>query len=315
MRYLHVASIAVAVAALLTFGPDAQASGTPITSCGQTVTTSAVLTKNLFCKGSPGIVVGASGITIDLRGFTIRGDQTLNDDGVDDTGGFDGLAVKDGFVRNFSRGIQAENADGVRVTNVVVSGNFSDGILVEGNAAQITSSSTAADGNGGIRIDGDFAQIKSSTVFDDIVVVGADARVTSSTSTGGVFGIDVVGGFAQIKSSTASGNFDGIRVRGDAPTVTSSTVSGNKDDGMDIEGDGAVVRSSSASDNSGVGIFVSGNSASLTGNQATLNGFLNYASDLSGLGIDVSFTSIAPVGTNTALANDDPAECSPASLC
>ena len=47
--------------------------GTLITTCGQTVTTSAVLTQDLVCTVS-GVIVGASGITIDLKGsFYNRG--------------------------------------------------------------------------------------------------------------------------------------------------------------------------------------------------------------------------------------------------
>jgi hypothetical protein len=60
-------------AALATFaGPSEGASGLPITTCGQTVTTSAILAHDLTCAG-PGIIVGASGITIDLEGHAISG--------------------------------------------------------------------------------------------------------------------------------------------------------------------------------------------------------------------------------------------------
>lgn len=66
--------IAVGVAVLVAVAPEAQGKGgTPITACLQTVTTNAVLTHDLYCPGSSGILVGASGITIDLKGFVIRG--------------------------------------------------------------------------------------------------------------------------------------------------------------------------------------------------------------------------------------------------
>ena len=66
--------IAVGVAVLVAVAPEAQGKGgTPITACLQTVTTNAVLTHDLYCPGSSGILVGASGITIDLKGFVISG--------------------------------------------------------------------------------------------------------------------------------------------------------------------------------------------------------------------------------------------------
>jgi len=52
------------------------------------------------------------------------------------------------------------------------------------------------------------------------------------------------------------------------------------------------------------------------GNRVHGNGFSPVGvSDLSGLGIGVNFVAAAPVGTNVALGNDNPAECNPASLC
>lgn len=58
-----------------------------------------------------------------------------------------------------------------------------------------------------------------------------------------------------------------------------------------------------------------GDAAALQGNRADGNGFLAGASDDFGLGIEVTGFTTAPIGTNVALGNDDPAECNPASLC
>lgn len=58
-----------------------------------------------------------------------------------------------------------------------------------------------------------------------------------------------------------------------------------------------------------------GDAAALQGNGADGNGFPAGASDDSGLGIEVTGFTTAPIGTNVALGNDDPAECNPASLC
>src|SRR5262245_66644194 len=81
----HRSLLAVIVASVLIgVAPEAQGSGTTtITSCATTVTTSAVLANDLVCNGD-GIVLGAPGVTIDLKGHTIRGDGGAGDYGIDD---------------------------------------------------------------------------------------------------------------------------------------------------------------------------------------------------------------------------------------
>src|SRR6478735_8724293 len=116
--------IALGAAVLVAVAPEAQGKGgTPITACLQTVTTNAVLTHDLYCPSSTGILVGASGITIDLNGFVIRGDR-LGPNGVDDAGGFDDVTIKNGVIRDFrDQGVLASNADGIVISNLFVSGN------------------------------------------------------------------------------------------------------------------------------------------------------------------------------------------------
>ena len=124
---LRASLVAVVALVLVTVAPQANGGGgTPITTCGQTVTTDAVLTQDLVCTGS-GVIVGASGITVDLKGFTIRGDRGLGDYGIDDSGGFDSVTIKNGVLRNFKNASwPATNvtiADKLTVQNMVVSAN------------------------------------------------------------------------------------------------------------------------------------------------------------------------------------------------
>ena len=62
----------------------------------------AVLMQDLVCTAN-GIDIGASGITIDLKGFTVRGDGGVGDHGIDDTGGHDHVTVKNGVGATPSR--------------------------------------------------------------------------------------------------------------------------------------------------------------------------------------------------------------------
>jgi hypothetical protein len=288
---------AIAAVALIAVAPEAQGGGgVPITSCGQTVTASAVLMQDLNCTGA-GIVVGASKIRIDLNGFVLKGDG--GDPGVDDSGGFDGVAIKNGALRNFASGVNAPGADSIRISNVVASGNAIHGILVFGASASITSVTAAGNAEVGITI------------------LGASASIKSSTAAGnGDDGIHVSGASASIKSSSAAGNGnDGISVDGASASITSVTAAGNGGAGFFVIGALASIKSSIASGNGFDGILVSGDAATIKTNRAQANGFPAAASDLDGLGILVSGFTTPPVGTNTARGNDDPAECSPASLC
>ena len=210
----------VALVLVVVVAPEATGGGgTPIASCGQTLTTSAVLTQNLNCAGS-GVIVGASGITIDLKGFTIRANLPTGY-GIDDTGGFDNVMVKNGVLRNFSEGILAWNgADKFSVLNVVASGNEFYGFDLRGDSVKIQSSTASGNGDTGVNVVGDSASIKSLA------------------ASGNYLGIRIIGDSGSIKSSTASGNDGyGITVLGNAASLKSNQTDGNGfADGSDLGG-------------------------------------------------------------------------------
>lgn len=311
--------------------------GTPIVSCGQTVTQNAFLTTDLSCPGSSGIVVGAAGITIDLKGHTLRGDRTFGHHGVDDTGGFDRLAVKNGVVRNFYDGVHAVG-DRVGVSGLVVSGNAKAGVYVLGDAAKIQSvtaggnapginlvgdsgsvkSVTASRNTIGVSVSGASATIQSSTASGNSVgisVIGASAKIRSSTVTGNSSdGISVSGASATVLSSTATGNYYGISISGSSANVQSATAVGNVNYGVLVLGESAAIQGSSIAGNGTGGVGVNGNAALIAGNHVEVNGFYLDADD-AGLGIIVQGYTMAPAGKNVARGNDDPHECDPVSLC
>jgi len=252
--------------------------GTPINSCGQTVTINAVLTQDLVCPGSSGVIVGASGITIDLKGFTLRGDGSGSHHGIDtQMGGFDGLTVKNGAIVNFNHGIDARgDSDNVSVSQVLITGNDT-----------------------GIWLEGDFAKIQSVSAF------------------GNGDGVAVTGDMASIKSSNTTGNyFRGLLLQGDSGWVKSVTASGNGNEGVYVIGDFAKIQSVTASGNDYHGIRIAGDTGLLKANTTNGNGSPGGTSDGGGSGIYAPLFTIPPIGTNnTAIGNDDPAECNPTYLC
>lgn len=209
-RVLPAAALAAVVCTALAPGGQARP-GTPITACGQVVRQDAFLTRDLLCRGLPGVVVGASGITIDLRGFTLRGDRSPQRYGIDDLAGFDGVTVENGALRNFDYGLVAFAASRLVVSGLTVSGNAGDGVFAAGAATTVRASTST--GNGG----------------DGFYVLGASVRVQSAIASGNLGnGIYVSGTWAAIRSSSAVGNAEyGIAVSGDAAVLERNRAEAN----------------------------------------------------------------------------------------
>jgi hypothetical protein len=309
------ASLAAVVALLLVaVAPQANGGGgTPITTCGQTVTTSAFLTEDLNCGGSDGVVVGADGITIDLKGCRLLlGDRGALRAGINNHGGYHKVTIKNGVVRNFGYGVWSTvGGEGLNVSDLVVSENDLEGISIIGDSAAIKSTTSSGNGGMGIR------------------VIGVSTTIKSSTFSGNkTFGVHVEGAGGTIQSSTASrqrsspSNFsanghDGITVTGNAARIQSTTASGNGTYGIPITGWLTSIKSSTVVANVNDGVRVVGDAPTLNSNRADVNGFFDAQSDLAGLGINVTNFSLLlpPKGKNTGLGNDSPYECFPDYLC
>jgi len=289
----------VAALAILAVGPAAGATTQPISSCGQTVTTNAVVTQDLDCAG-PGIVVGASGITIDLKSHVLRGNKTSY--GVDNMAGYDEVTVKNGVVRNFDYGVYATNdPDDFTLSNMVSSGNKGTGVYIsDGTSPSIVSTTAAGNGGSGIIVNSDSASVKSSSA------AGNDGE-----------GIWLEGASPLVKSSTADGNTkNGIILKGDSAKVATATARGNGLIGVYVVGDGASITSAVTAGNGDIGIQVSGDSPLIKRSRAEANGFLGGVSDGVGPGIFVAGFSTPPEGTNVAGGNDQVGQqCFPSSLC
>ena len=111
-----------------------------------------------------GLVIGASGITVDLNGHTVDGVATQLDDcdaepfgpaGIQNKGAYDGITVKNGTMQQFFSGFQAgSDTDGMadsRVVNLVVRDNRFSGMDI-GSAGEFTNDNrivgNTATGNG-----------------------------------------------------------------------------------------------------------------------------------------------------------------------
>jgi hypothetical protein len=287
------------IATLVAFGltPTADAAIT----CGKNVRRSITLTADLNCTGD-GLVVRASGITINLGGYTITGDGGVGDFGIDNTRGKDNVVVKNGTVQGFDDGVRMgqDSTAGVPtgnvVRNVIASNNTFNGIdLDEGSGHKVVGSRTENNGDSGIDLNANRSVVSGSVAEDN-----------------GDEGIHVTGSRNSILGSRTDNNDeDGIDVEGNGNIIKGSSGTENASDGVDIAGDNTKIVSSNFSTNDGNGVFVeSGSGTKVKQSTLSTNG-LPIADDDVGLGFDGQAGSNATGEDVTANGNDNPAECIP----
>lgn len=93
-------------------------------SWGDTLIADTTLDSDLTGSGTA-LIIGADGITLDLNGYTLSGDSTGY--GVDNTGGYDDVTIKDGAIVGFGQGIRAEGASSLTLKDLSFSGDTGGG--------------------------------------------------------------------------------------------------------------------------------------------------------------------------------------------
>lgn len=112
----------------------------PPPACGDTVTTDIVLTADLVCAGTPGLIIGARGITIDLNGHTITGTACAFCHGIRNgdfsattnpstTLGFNHVTIQNGKIIGFEQGIRGDTVNGFTIKNMVIAGQTSSNAI------------------------------------------------------------------------------------------------------------------------------------------------------------------------------------------
>ena len=86
-------------------------------SCGDTLTKNTKLHSDLACTTTPGLIIGANNVTVDLNGFTLTGEPCAKCHGIrnGDIGtspSFDNVTVKNGIIVGFEQGIRAQGSPG-----------------------------------------------------------------------------------------------------------------------------------------------------------------------------------------------------------
>jgi parallel beta-helix repeat protein len=249
---------------------------TPISSLPYTITESGsyYVTGNLSSTTN-GIVIEASGVTVDLMGFSLTGDGSSGDYGIYVAGStnavIDRVTIKGGSISGFSYGLRCKYMNNIRIEQMVVSGNTLSGVLLYGyqgqcNGNTIADCTISGNGDEGVILYGSWGQCDGNTIAD-CTISGNGGR-----------GVNLFGNQGQcdgntISDSTISGNGDdGVYLDlCDGNTIADCTISGNGDRGVYLNGwngqcDGNTISACTISGNESYGVHLYGYQGQCNGN-------------------------------------------------
>ena len=229
---------------------DASAFGTRTIKKCQTISKSGsyIVVRNLTASGDC-LVVAADFVTIDLRGYTLTGDETGNGITDDDTPR-EGIALRNGVVTGFDHGIRLGATSSVIVEGIRALRNAGAGIIV---------------GDGAI-VRGNVANFNGA----DGIAAGEDSVVEGNAANNNEF-IGISTGISTVIGNTANENQHGFFAG--PGVVTDNTAYLNNEEGFFIR-NGTTLAGNNARNNGGDGfrIFCPSN---VRGNTAILNGLSN----------------------------------------
>jgi hypothetical protein len=117
----HWPLCAAVLGALLIWAAPA---GATHVECGDVITQDTTLDSDLVNCPGDGVVIGASGVTLDLAGHTIDGTGANGVDGVNNRAGHDGVTVMHGTIRDFTISIRLLEQQGGEVSHLVTAGHI-----------------------------------------------------------------------------------------------------------------------------------------------------------------------------------------------
>lgn len=187
-------------------------------SCGAVVKSSFKLKNDMVCDGATALIIGKSGITIDLNGKTLTGGFANSNDtfGVENAGGFDDIVIRKGKIRGFDDGVKIDpGARDNRIIGIGAFSNSSDGIDIEGGRGH------------------ELRRVAASSNGDD--------------------GVDIEGGRLHLISDSRARNNegDGFDIEANSASVLDSTARENDESGFEFAGTSNVIKRNYACENAG----------------------------------------------------------------
>jgi parallel beta-helix repeat protein len=230
-------------------------------ACGDVVVADVRLTADLSDCAGFGLVVGASGVTIDLAGHTISGTGTSA--GIA-TEGHDRVTLKGGTIRGFAQGVDLLAGRGARIRDVALVDNLIGIVTIR--STRVTLDRVVATGNAGSGVEAFLAE--QLTVRDSAFSGNGRGGIVDRSTWGSRYTGNAVSGNAfgmaldDSDEALASGNRvegndgDGIALgfRTTTAEVDRNTASGNAGHGISVEEPGNRVKANTADGNARLGI-------------------------------------------------------------
>jgi parallel beta-helix repeat protein len=252
-------------------------------SCGDVVTGSTRLTRDLVCGPGNGLVIGADGVVLDLGGHTITGAGSGAGVWV---GGFHGVTITKGRISGFAVAVELQQSTGSTVSKLDLHGT-DRGINVGTGGGHLIEKNTISDsGRDGIRLAGSVGNVISKNVLERNVfgiglANGSDLNLVEKNAVSGArdWGIALFEGAAgnTLDKNVVTGSvYDGILLT-DATAgsvLTKNEVYGNGDDGIDVDSTSATLTKNLAVGNGDLGIEAVDGVTDGGGNLAAGNGNL-----------------------------------------
>jgi parallel beta-helix repeat protein len=255
-------------------------------TCGDVLTANTVLSQDLICSSGDGLIIGASGITLDLKGHTLTG-AAGSVAGIRIANGFSGVTVQNGRVAGFTQGVVASyNNDKCHLTKLQVRAQIQGILLANATNTLVDKNTVTAQYQDAIKVDGSDNTVTQNTVLDSPFGISV-----SNSSAGNVVSRNVLAGnrdFAVavfdgatgtlIAQNQASGSLNGIVVTGNAAgtSVSQNSVSGATQDGIHVAADSSATQviQNTAFNNggNGIGVYSPDHDTTITKNTAYSNG-------------------------------------------
>jgi len=241
-------------------------------ACGDTVVGNVVLTPDdpvasTVCPGN-GLVVragGASGITIDLNGMTLRGSGQGTGLWLLYGGSGGARIVSTGQVarlEGFLDGVVAQGSDSLALLDsVVVARSLRDGVRVHGANYNVHATDVVDSGHDGFALSGHDFEVTATRALNN-------GRYGYS-----VMGMNGVMGTAGAGNTSQGSGDAGLNLNGMTISVTDCVVTSAAKNGVQLNGMGFTIEGCTVTDNLQTGITGTGIDWHLRNNQAARNGY------------------------------------------
>ncbi len=182
-------------------------------SCGDVITEDTTLDNDLIDCPGDGVVIGASGITLDLAGHTIDGlPGGLGNQGVQNSGA-DNVTIANGRIQEFQDGVLIRSSDANLLTGLAVAVVGAGVHLDQASSTQIVGNDIHSAGTGILVSEGELQRDSTATRYRTPGRGYYDRAVCSSNTAGAqrlsdneVFG-NVIGVFTTENVLRVSGNW------------------------------------------------------------------------------------------------------------